>query len=333
MPLANHLPLHPSLPLFLTSILFSILLTISSNSWFIAWIGLEINLISFLPIMISKNNKYSSESALKYFLIQAMASSLIIISTALAPLHEVQPLITIALLLKIGAAPVHQWLPSVVDGLSWTGLSTLLSVQKVNPFILISIIPKTQSLTTMLYLHMTMSAIVGAIGGLSQLSLRKVLAFSSIAHTAWLLSSINISDWVWSSYFLMYTLIMFSVVYTFWSLQMSSINQIMASTQPKSTIMLTIPLLSLGGLPPFTGFVPKLIIIQTLMDTQSSFSLLILLSSTFISLFFYIRLTISNMLMSNSTNTLTLTQMKVQFPLLSINLVGLLIPPLMLLLL
>jgi NADH:ubiquinone oxidoreductase subunit 2 (subunit N) len=65
--------------------------------------------LSFIPLIINKKNKYSTESALKYFLIQALASILIIGSASLGGRHSITPLIiTAALLLKMGAAPSHQ---------------------------------------------------------------------------------------------------------------------------------------------------------------------------------------------------------------------------------
>jgi NADH-ubiquinone oxidoreductase chain 2 len=71
--------------------------------------GLELNLLSFIPLISSKNNQYSSEAALKYFLIQALGSSIIIISASfiMSSSELATTLFTVALLLKAGAAPFH----------------------------------------------------------------------------------------------------------------------------------------------------------------------------------------------------------------------------------
>ncbi|KAG7168731.1 Cytochrome c oxidase subunit 1-like 14, partial [Homarus americanus] len=74
---------------------------------------LELNLLSFIPLIITKNNQYSSESALKYFLIQALGSAIIIFSASIILISpSVAPLcLALALLLKLGAAPFHFWFP------------------------------------------------------------------------------------------------------------------------------------------------------------------------------------------------------------------------------
>jgi len=113
------LTLHPARLLFMTSLLTGTFVAVSASSWFTAWLGLELNLLSFIPLISSKSNLYSSEAALKYFLIQALGSALILAAAPgfLLNLIEPQVIILSALLLKIGAAPVHFWFPSVIQGI------------------------------------------------------------------------------------------------------------------------------------------------------------------------------------------------------------------------
>jgi NADH-ubiquinone oxidoreductase chain 2 len=95
------------------------LIAISASSWLGAWIGLEINLLSFIPLMSDKFNQFSTEAALKYFLTQALASSILLFGvlylgisnqlTFSSSLEEtsLNILLSSTLLLKMGAAPFH----------------------------------------------------------------------------------------------------------------------------------------------------------------------------------------------------------------------------------
>jgi NADH-ubiquinone oxidoreductase chain 2 len=101
--------------LFLASLATGTLIAVTSSTWLGIWVGLELNLLSFIPL-ISKSSKFSAEAALKYFLTQAFASSVLLVGllynyilTDEASLIA-QPaviLIGTASMVKIGAAPVH----------------------------------------------------------------------------------------------------------------------------------------------------------------------------------------------------------------------------------
>jgi NADH-ubiquinone oxidoreductase chain 2 len=110
------MPNNPTKILLSTTLIGGILISISSNSWLGAWIGLEINLISFIPLISSQENILTTEASLKYFVIQALASStlmLLVIIRALTnnglttEMRINEYMIIIPLLLKIGAAPLH----------------------------------------------------------------------------------------------------------------------------------------------------------------------------------------------------------------------------------
>lgn len=284
--------------------------------------------MSFIPILINKKNKYSVESALKYFLIQALASILIIIATCWVNTFSwLNLLITIRLLLKSGAAPSHQWLPAVVEGATWPVFSALITLQKINPLILIFFILKTNLSYYAIILYALISAIIGRVGGLSQNSLRKIITYSSIAHLSWILSTLLCTSWMWFLYFLIYSFIIISLVSILELSQIYTLNHLIVLDKSYLSLIISMSILSLGGLPPFTGFLPKLIAIQLLTNTSQIFIILPLLTGTFISLFFYARLLLTN-LMLTSHSTITLQKFsKIRFTLLNINLIGLLAPP------
>nr|BAN60020.1 NADH dehydrogenase subunit 2 [Chionoecetes japonicus pacificus] len=288
---------------FLLLLIMSLILSISSSSWFGAWIGLELNLLSFIPIIATKMNSYSSEAALKYFLIQALASSLIIMSTSLALIYPYISsfIILMALLLKLGAAPFHFWFPQVMMGLMWTQIIILMTIQKIAPMLLISYLMETNLILKTLILSAIFSAVVGALGGLNNMSLRKIMAFSSINHMSWMFMALTISETMWLMYFIFYSTISISVVLLFNYLQIYNISSMLTLSPLTSITPLAIPmaLLSMGGLPPFTGFIPKWILIQVMLDSNMVISLVFLLSSALITLFFYLRIIIPFFLLSS----------------------------------
>nr|YP_009540724.1 NADH dehydrogenase subunit 2 [Pleoticus muelleri]AYQ22930.1 NADH dehydrogenase subunit 2 [Pleoticus muelleri] len=288
--------------LFLSTLFLGTTLSVSSSSWFGAWIGLELNLMSFIPLMSSKNNQYSSEAALKYFLIQALGSSIIILSASmmLFSTHSSSVLLTIALLLKAGAAPFHFWFPSVMEGLQWPQAIILMTIQKIAPMSLLSYLT-FESVTPIFLSAIILSAIVGAIGGINQTMLRKIMAYSSINHMAWMLSAILISEPSWLIYFLMYSIISSSIALLFNLQEAFHISQVMNLTGHSSQLKLItfLSLLSLGGLPPFTGFIPKWFIIQEMTSAGLFMPLFILLSSALLTLYYYMRISMSALMISS----------------------------------
>nr|YP_010952683.1 NADH dehydrogenase subunit 2 [Tetralia glaberrima]YP_010952852.1 NADH dehydrogenase subunit 2 [Tetralia nigrolineata]WMQ53103.1 NADH dehydrogenase subunit 2 [Tetralia glaberrima]WMQ53272.1 NADH dehydrogenase subunit 2 [Tetralia nigrolineata] len=278
---------------FLTLILGTIL-SISSSSWFGAWIGLELNLMSFIPLISIKMNYYFSEAALKYFLIQALASTIIISSSCLILFSHLTPyfLILMSLLLKLGAAPFHFWFPQVMEGLSWLQAIILMTIQKFAPMYLISYMVSDSMFLHFTLMSATMSAIVGALSGLNTLKLRKLMAFSSINHMSWMLVAMSLNQTMWLMYFIFYSVISISVIAMFFVLQIYNMSDLLNFKISKSLFMLSIPmsLLSLGGLPPFSGFIPKWMMIQIMLNNNMVLILLFLLMSSLTTLYFYLRM-------------------------------------------
>jgi len=312
-------------------LILGITIAISSNSWFGAWIGLELNLLSFIPLISIKNNQYSSEAALKYFLIQALGSTVLLISGVIIiiKIQIFSASLSAALLLKAGSAPFHFWFPLTLEGMIWPQALILITVQKIAPMSLLSYYIVEQA--TLVTVAAIISAVVGAIGGLNQTLLRKLLAYSSINHIAWIMAALLIRERTWLLYFLVYSLISVSVVILLFYTQTYHFNHLINHTasKPATKAAIFISLLSLGGLPPFTGFIPKWIVIQQLCSSQNFLLLVILLGSSLFTLFYYLRITLSSLVLSSSKSKWTLkTSPENKFVLIAlfINFIGLLIP-------
>uniref|UniRef100_UPI0030E088DA NADH dehydrogenase subunit 2 n=1 Tax=Monochamus guttulatus TaxID=2079363 RepID=UPI0030E088DA len=314
---------------FLTTI-FGSLIAISSYSWLSMWMGLEINLLSIIPLLKDKKNLYPSESALKYFITQSLASSILLLAIVLSlNLKEfflenfqfLSMMMNSALLTKMGAAPFHAWFPEVMEGLNWmTGL-LMLTWQKIAPMILIFY---NLNLSLFFFLIIIFSTILSGILGLNQISLRKILAYSSINHISWMLASMLYSQTIWLIYFLIYTIITFNIVIIFKEYQIFYLNQLFSSLNSSKLIKFTFILnfLSLGGLPPFLGFFPKWLVINNLILNKFYFLSFLLILFTLITLFFYLRISFSS-LMINSSESLTFLSKKLNFKILFINFLSL----------
>nr|AYR05242.1 NADH dehydrogenase subunit 2 [Coleoptera sp. ACP-2013] len=293
--------------LFFCTLILGTLITISAYSWLSMWMGLEINLLSIIPLLKDKNNVYPSEAALKYFITQALASSIFLFSIILTlnlseffNFSEFSILITnSALLMKIGAAPFHSWFPEVMEGLNWMNATIMLTWQKIAPMVLIFY---NSNLTFFLLAVILFSSIISGIIGLNQISLRKILAYSSINHISWLLASMINSQTIWTIYFLVYVIITVNITLIlkyfniFYLLQLQ--NLMGQSKLFKFFFMMNF--LSLGGLPPFLGFFPKWLVINNLVINQFYLMSVILIIFTLISLYFYLRISFSTLMISTN---------------------------------
>nr|QLY89460.1 NADH dehydrogenase subunit 2 [Pseudocollinella humida] len=284
--------------MFFFILMMGTMITVSSTSWLGAWMGLEINLLSFIPLMSDNNNLMSTEASLKYFLTQALASAVLLFAIILLLLENnilmninnsySSMIILSSLLLKSGTAPFHFWFPNVMEGLSWINSLILMTWQKIAPLMLISYL----NIKSIILTCAIISVVVGSLGGLNQTSLRKLMSFSSINHLGWMLSAMYISEVMWLMYFLFYSFLSFSLIFLFNNFKLYHINQLF-SLFFKSKIMkfsMLLNLLSLGGLPPFLGFLPKWMVIQSAVMNNQLFLMTILTVMTLITLYFYLRL-------------------------------------------
>nr|UGN61732.1 NADH dehydrogenase subunit 2 [Cryptocercus kagongensis] len=300
------MPNNPTKILLMLTMMSGILISMSSNSWIGAWMGLEINLMSFIPLMSNNKNTYTTESSLKYFIIQAMSSSFLLFIIMMKVMMEDMftmendiintMIIMTPLLLKSGAAPFHWWFPSVMEGMSWMNCLLLMTTQKMAPMMLISYMMKMNSFSSIIIL---MSTVVGAIGGLNQLSIRKILTYSSINNTGWMLAALMINENMWIMYFTIYSMLTMTIVMIIKPFNTSFINQTLLMNSEMNTMkfMMFTTLLSMGGLPPFLGFLPKWIIIQMMIINNMNIIMTTMVVMSLMTLYFYLRISYSSFMM------------------------------------
>nr|ARH54481.1 NADH dehydrogenase subunit 2 [Melolontha hippocastani] len=296
--------------LFTVSLIMGSLIAISSYSWMGMWMGLEINLLSIIPLMSNTNNMMSSEAALKYFITQALASALLLFSIITLSLNfhylnfnsYFTLILNTSLLTKMGAAPFHFWFPEVMDGLNWTTAFIMLTWQKIAPMILI--MHFSQSIQYLVLIIIS-SMMISGIMGLNQTSLRKIMAYSSINHIGWMISTILISEIMWIYYFIIYFFINFNIIVFFKKFNIFHLKQLFISMNFSFLLkfFFILNFLSLGGLPPFLGFLPKWITIQTLI-MSNMFTLPVMMTvMTLVTLYFYLRITFTSILLNSDELT------------------------------
>nr|ARH55099.1 NADH dehydrogenase subunit 2 [Negastrius sabulicola] len=296
--------------LFLSTIFLSTLISISSYNWLGMWLGLEINLLSIIPLIHDQKNLLSTESSIKYFIVQAIASTIILLSiimmmtkTNLMSNLNSQSIFLLmmnsSLLMKMGMAPFHFWFPEVMEGLDWMNCLLILTWQKIAPMILLMY---NMKFNLFIQLTILFSMIISGIMGVNQISLRKILAYSSINHMGWMVSTMMIMETVWFYYFAVYTLISINIVLMLKTWKIFFLNQLYQSMNSNmmTKMFFILNFLSLSGIPPFLGFMPKWLTIQVLLMNNMIMLPTMMIIFTLITIFMYIRISLSTLLMNSN---------------------------------
>nr|AXP34559.1 NADH dehydrogenase subunit 2 [Myrmoborus myotherinus] len=289
--------------LSITSLLLGTTITISSNHWMMAWTGLEINTLAILPLISKSHHPRAIEAATKYFLVQAAASALLLFSSMTNAWYTGQwditqltnptscLLLTTAISMKLGLVPFHFWLPEVLQGTSLTTGLLLSTALKLPPTVLFLLTSSSLN-PTLLTIMAVISTALGGWAGLNQTQTRKILAFSSISHLGWmtivLLYNPKLALITFYIYCLM-TIPIFLTLNTIKTLKLTTMSTAWTKI-PSLTATLMLMLLSLAGLPPLTGFLPKWLIIQELTKQEMTPTATIIALLSLLGLFFYLRL-------------------------------------------
>nr|AFH55821.1 NADH dehydrogenase subunit 2 [Hylophilus ochraceiceps]AFH55822.1 NADH dehydrogenase subunit 2 [Hylophilus ochraceiceps]AFH55825.1 NADH dehydrogenase subunit 2 [Hylophilus ochraceiceps]AFH55826.1 NADH dehydrogenase subunit 2 [Hylophilus ochraceiceps]AFH55827.1 NADH dehydrogenase subunit 2 [Hylophilus ochraceiceps] len=288
---------------FMFSLLLGTTLTISSNHWIMAWAGLEINTLSVLPLISKSHHPRAIEAATKYFLVQAAASTLVLFSgmtnawqtgqwdiTQLT--HPTSCLIlTAALSMKLGLVPFHFWFPEVLQGSPLTTGLILSTIMKLPPITLLFMTHHSLNPTLLTTLAI-LSVALGGWMGLNQTQIRKIMAFSSISHLGWMAIIIIYNPKLTLLNFYLYALMTTTVFLTFNSMKSLKLSSLMTTwaKAPSLNMILLLVLMSLAGLPPLTGFLPKWLIIQELTKQHMAPTATVISLLSLLGLFFYLRL-------------------------------------------
>jgi len=246
------------------------------------WVRLEINILRFLPIISSRNTSLL-ENPIKYFLIQAWGSAAFLsgnffffmlpgISSSVASL---------AMLLKLGAAPFHFWFISILNTCDLWVLFLISTLQKIIPITIFSWFRNSRLIVTIIIL----SGLTVILSMPGTVRINKVLGLSSIGNLTWMISSCILSLKLLIIFIAVYYRVILGVVLLFRCVSLVVFTQISELPLIKK-IIITFMFISLGGLPPFLGFFRKILVIKNL-SLWFNYTLPLVLSLVSVAMLYY----------------------------------------------
>ena len=272
--------------MFPANLAFGILLLLgtvvsaSSGTLIGVWVGLELNMLIFIPLLIKGSG--SPWPSLTYLLWQSVGSAFLILSLA----FNDEKWFMLGLIVKLGVAPFHFWLPKILVSVSWGLLLIVVTIQKVAPLVVMTSFYFTSDDIWILLLLAWISAVWGGLGGVGVSQVKELIAYSSIMNIGWLIFRISVSQFICIYYMVIYLLITFIIVMELHYLNLTNPrwNKINVSTQ--------VGLLSLAGLPPLVGFLPKF---RVILEASALHVFPLIVGAVF-RLFYYITLIRSSFL-------------------------------------
>ena len=308
------------------------LLMVDSENFIMLFIGLEIGSISLYALAgLNRGDQLSNEASLKYFLLGSLASciliygiALIYVSLSISGIYETSIaigfigsenipltsligliLIIVGLLFKVAAAPFQAWAPDVYQGSPTGYVGYMASVAKVSSFIVLArlsavsltfIIEKFNLFFTAVIM---LSVLLGALFATNQTDLKRLIAYSGVIQSGFILSGISFGVYgISASIFYLSTYIIQLIgVFTIFSIisgQLSSnfeINNLSGLFKENKflTITFSIFMLGIAGLPLTSGFVSKFILITNLWSYEKYILVTVLMLSTVAGFYFYLK--------------------------------------------
>lgn len=294
----------PFILLTISSLIIRTIIAISSSNWLFLWIAIEINILRFIPIMTNSKSNRETEATIKYFIAQALGSRLILITSithwSSRSISHINLILLAAIFLKLGIAPFHFWFPSVITSISWLACTILATWQKLAPLIILSFFLHNSAPIFIIFVA-SINALIGGIMGINQSHLRTIIAYSSITHIGWMTSILIIfKPHITIIYFIIYSSIiipLFTIIAYNNQQSNTQFNKI-NTISPIIQLIIPIILLSLSGIPPFTGFIPKWLTIYTICQ-NSPLILIIIIIGAIINIYFYINILFNSLLSIN----------------------------------
>ena len=316
-------------PILILSSILGMMVMISSNDLMVFYIGLELqSLALYVLASFNRDQLKSSESGLKYFVLSALSSGLllygcsliygfsgstnfIIIGDAMNSTHYGLTFgivfILVGLAFKISAVPFHMWAPDVYEGSPTSVTLFFAIVPKVAAltvfirFLYVPFVNMIEQWQPILIFLSIASMIFGAVAAIGQKNLKRLVAYSSIGHIGYALAGLSIatnegiqSSIIYISIYLVMNLGLFSCI-----LMMKRNDQYfetiddlsgLSKNHPVLSISLLVILFSLAGIPPLAGFFAKFYIFKSVIEQSMYFLAIVGLLSTVIAAFYYLKI-------------------------------------------
>ena len=314
--------------LILSSVL-GMMIMISSNDLIVFYMGLELQSLGlYVLATFNRDNLKSSEAGLKYFVLSALSSGLLLYGCSLiygfsgstnfevigAELNSKDYALTfgfvfilVGLAFKISAVPFHMWAPDVYEGSPTTVTLFFTMVPKIaalSVFIRFLYVPFLNLIDQwqMIIIFLSIASMLfGAIAAIGQTNIKRIIAYSSISHIGYALAGLSTgsNEGIQSSivYILIYVVMnlgFFSCLLMFKrnNEYYENLNDLsgLSKNHPLLSLSLLIILFSLAGIPPLAGFFAKFYIFTSVIEQSMYFLAIVGLLSTVIAAFYYLRI-------------------------------------------
>ncbi len=316
-------------PIIILLSILGMFIMVSSNDLILFYLGLELQSLSlYILASIDRDNIKSSEAGIKYFVLSALSSGLLLYgcsliygfsgSTNFEQIAIVSKdfnagtifgmvFILVGLAFKISAVPFHMWTPDVYQG-SPTSVTSFFSVVPkiagISIFIKFMYSPFQGLITEWQYILVFMSIasmILGAVAAMSQSNIKRLMAYSSIGHIGYAIAGIAAgsengfkSTLVYISIYVVMNIGAFSCILLMKrsGKYIEDIDELsgVSKNHPLLSLGLMIILFSLAGIPPLAGFFAKFYVFMAVIESQMYTLAIIGLVTTVVSAFYYIRI-------------------------------------------
>ncbi len=316
-------------PILLLSSILGMLIMISSNDLIVFYMGLELqSLALYVLAAFNRDNASSSESGLKYFVLSALSSGLLLYGCSLIygfsgstnfnliaqnltstnyALTSGIVFILVGLAFKISAVPFHMWAPDVYEGspTSVTAFFAILpKIAALTVFIRFLYVPFINVFDQwqMIIIFISISSMIfGAIAAIGQKNLKRLIAYSSIGHMGYALAGLCVgtnegiqSSIIYISIYLVMNLGFFSCLFMIKKngIYYEKIQDLsgLSKNHPILSFCLLIILFSLAGIPPLAGFFAKFYIFLAVLEKSMYILAILGLLSTVVAAFYYLRI-------------------------------------------
>ena len=316
-------------PIIILLSILGMFIMVSSNDLILFYLGLELQSLSlYILASIDRDNIKSSEAGIKYFVLSALSSGLLLYGCSLiygfsgstnfeqiaivskdfnAGIIFGMVFILVGLAFKISAVPFHMWTPDVYQG-SPTSVTSFFSVVPkiagISIFIKFMYSPFQGLITEWQYILVFMSIasmILGAVAAMSQSNIKRLMAYSSIGHIGYAIAGIAAgsengfkSTLVYISIYVVMNIGAFSCILLMkrGGKYIEDIDELsgVSKNHPLLSLGLMIILFSLAGIPPLAGFFAKFYVFMAVIESQMYTLAIIGLVTTVVSAFYYIRI-------------------------------------------
>nr|QTF76097.1 NADH dehydrogenase subunit 2 [Rhipiphorothrips cruentatus] len=279
------------------NMIISIFISASTNNFIWMWFMMEVNSIMIIPIFMMKNSKINLNKIIKFFIIQALSSNLLIltlISTKFLPLlnSKMTFFLLIIMSFKMGSAPFQTWALNFLSKMKWISFFMFTCIQKLIPLFMLVLFFKTNLIMILILFNSIFSTM-----GLKFYLTRSIMFFSSLNHLSWTLLAMMNSMKMTKLYFFIYSVMTLLICMILEKNKLNTIQNLMLKKtykpyQNKSNDTPKIMFMFMS-IPPFITFMPKILII---MNLSLNFITLILfmLMFNFLSFLFYLRFILIN---------------------------------------